>query len=272
MPLFRLHSRRPRRSRRFHPQSCALSLRFQKPDVLKTLTGALAAAAVLGLWTGSALSARAQDSGSGANGAAGAQGNVADKRVSIDAEDATLASVITTLMRSVGANYTLDDSLRQIRVTAHLHDLPLQTTLDVLLRSVAPPTTYHVENGIYRFGPRVEPNAPAAEGVAAPENGLNTNGIRHIQVARVNFIDAAEAARLLGGIPIRTSDGQTYGLVDPNKLGLVGPTNGGAAGAGAGGAAGSAGPAGAQGTGAAGATVPANFLDYLWIVNAGALR
>lgn len=254
------------------PQLRLQPLPLQRSGILQMLTGTLAATALMGLWTGSALPARAQDSGSGANGAAGLQGNIADKRVSIDAEDATLASVITTLMRGVGANYTLDNSLRQIRVTAHLHDLPLQTTLDVLLRSVAPPTTYRVENGIYRFGPRVEPSAPAAEGPAMPENGLNTSGIRHIQVARVNFIDAAEAARLLGGIPIRTSDGQTYGLVDPNKPGLVGPASGGAAGAGAGGAAGNTGPAGAQGAGATGATVPANFLDYLWIVNAGAMR
>ncbi len=258
------------------PQLRSQSLFLQGSGALKTLPRALAAAALAGLWTGSALPARAQDNRSGANGTAGAQTNIADKRVSIDAEDATLASVITTLMRSVGANYTLDNSLRQIRVTAHLHDLPLNTTLDVLLRSVAPPTTYRVENGIYRFGPRVEPSAPAAEGVAAPENGLNTSGIRHIQVARVNFIDAAEAARLLGGIPLRT-DGQTYGLVDPNKMGLVGPSSGGATGTGAGGAqtgnaVGSAGPGGAQGAGTGGAAVPANFLDYLWIVNAGAMR
>lgn len=214
-------------------------------------------------------SARAQNTTGDASGTASAIGA---KRVSVDAEDATLASVITVLMQNVGANYTLDASLRQIRVTVHLHNLPLQTTLDVLLRSAAFPVMVRIENGIYNFLPRPAADTPVAETIAAPNNGINPGGIRHIQVARVNFIDAAEAARLLGGIPIVTS-GQTYGLVDPNKLGLVGPSSGGAAGS-AGGAAGagtatSGGTPGA-GAGNASATVPANFLDYLWIVNAGA--
>ena len=220
-------------------------------------------------------SARAQNTTSDASGTATA---IAAKRVSVDAEDATLASVITALMQNVGANYTLDNTLRQIRVTAHLHNLPLQTTLDVLLRGATPPVMVRVENGVYSFLPRPAADAPAAESVAAPNDIFNPGGIRHIQVARVNFIDAAEAARLLGGIPIVTS-GQTYGLVDPNKLGLIGPGSGSAAGnrgnaaGGAAGGAGTAAPGGTPGTagaGASSATVPANFLDYLWIVNAGA--
>ena len=198
------------------------------------------------------------------NAASGVE-QMAAKRVSVDVEDATLASVITALMQNAGASYTLDPALRQVRVTAHLHDLPLHTTLDVLLRSVTPPMMYRVENGIYAFLPRAEPVMPVAENIAAPNDVYNPGGIRHIQVARVNFIDAAEAARLLGGIPIVTS-GQTYGLVDPNKMGLVGPSSGGATGpaggtSGAAGAAGAgaAGAGGAPGAGNASATVPANF-------------
>ena len=137
-----------------------------------------------------------------------------DKVVSVDAEDATLASVLTTLMQSVGASYTLDNSLRAVRVTAHLHNLRLDTTLEVLLRSALPPYTYRYENGVYSFIPKAEPIAPEIVGTEN-EGTPALSGLKHIQVVKVNFIDAALAAQILGGIPIRTPEGQTYGLVDP---------------------------------------------------------
>lgn len=137
-----------------------------------------------------------------------------DKVVSVDAEDATLASVLTTLMQSVGASYTLDNSLRAVRVTAHLHNLRLDTTLEVLLRSALPPYTYRYENGVYSFIPKAEPIAPEIVGTEN-EGTPALSGLKHIQVVKVNFIDAALAAQILGGIPIRTPEGQTYGLVNP---------------------------------------------------------
>ena len=197
-----------------------------------------------------------------------------DKRVSIDAEEATLSSVLTTLMKSVGANYTLDNSLRSLRVTAHLHNLRLETALDVLLRSVAPPAMYRLEEGVYQFKLKIEPALPEPSVVGSDNTELPQSGVRHLQVARVYFIDAAEAALILGGIPIR-STGQTYGLVDPNKLGIAGVSSG-AAGTGSGGSA-AGGAVGANGQAANGQTtnaqntvLPANLFDYLWIVNAGA--
>ena len=180
----------------------------------------------------------------------------ADKRISIDAQDATLASVLTTLMKGVGANYTLDNSLRSVRVTAHLHNLRLETALDVLLRSVAPPATYRLEEGVYQFTLKSETALPEPSAVGASGDPLPQSGVRHLQVARVYFIDAAEAALILGGIPIRAT-GQTYGLVDPNKLGIAG-VNSGATGA------------NSQSTNAQNTTLPANLFDFLWIVNAGA--
>jgi hypothetical protein len=196
----------------------------------------------------------------------------ADKRVSIDAEDATLSSVLTMLMKSVGANYTLDSSLRALRVTAHLHDLRLKTALDVLLRSVAPPVTYRLEDGVYQFQLKSESALPEPDAVGPVSDTSPQSGVHHLQVARVYFIDAAEAALILGGIPIRAT-GQTYGLVDPNKLGIVGVSSGATGGTGNAGN----GPAGTNGQAANGQTtngqntaLPANLFDYLWIVNAGA--
>ena len=196
-----------------------------------------------------------------------------EKAVSIDAEDATLASVITTLMQSVGANYTLDNSLRTIRVTAHLHNIRLDIALNILLRSANPPITYRYENSVYSFLPKVEPTAP--EIIGTDNDGTPTlPGLKHIQVVRVNFIDAAFAARILGGIPIRASEGQTYGLVDPLKLNGaitapgIGGTSGGGNGAGGAQQPGNGNPA--SGGNGQSSTLPSNLFDYLWIVNAGA--
>ncbi len=195
------------------------------------------------------------------------------KAVTVDAENATLASVITTLMQSVGANYTLDNSLRTIRVTAHLHNIRLDIALNVLLRNANPPITYKYEDSVYSFFPKVEP--PAPEIVGSANEGLPVlSGLRHIQVVRSNFMDAAVLAQILGGIPIRAPEGQTYGLVDPAKLNgaistpLNGGANGGSAGAG-GSVQGGNNPAGGNGQNSA---LPANLFDYIWIVNAGAYR
>ena len=195
------------------------------------------------------------------------------KIVSVDAENATLAGVITTLMQNVGANYTLDNSLRTIRVTAHLHNIRLDLALNVLLRSANPPITYKYEDSVYSFFPKVEPPAPEIVG-GENEGQPVLGGLRHIQVVRSNFMDAAVLAQILGGIPIRAPEGQTYGLVDPAKLNgaislpLSGGANGGSAGAG------SAGPGGGNPAGSNGqnSTLPANLFDYIWIVNAGAYR
>ncbi len=200
---------------------------------------------------------------------------IAQRQVTIDAEDATLYSVLTTLMQSVGANYTLATELREVRVTAHLHGLRLETALDVLLRGATPAYTYQVTDGVYRFMIKTEPITPQEER-SAPMDTRPQSGIHHLQVTKVNFIDAAEVARILGGIPIRTSNGQTYGLIDPTKFnGRVGETSGGtgggngSTGTGANGAqSGNAGAIG--GTNGASGTLPVNLFDYLWIVNAGA--
>lgn len=234
--------------------------------ILGTLTGVILAGAAL---IGQPTLVKAQASGQNNDASAIKNEDILAKRVSVDVENADLASVLKTLMKSAGANYTLDNSLRAVSITAHLNNLRLDITLAILLRSSTPAAMYKVEEGVYRFLLKPETPDPTPLETNTPADDPNTSrGVKHIHVVRVNFIDAAEVARLLGGISLR-SDGQTYGLIDPAKFdGRVG-TNGTGSGLGAGN---SGGPGGAKGGTAngQGATVPANFLDYLWIVNAGA--
>ena len=215
--------------------------------------------------------AQAQETGNSKNTPASSL----QKMVYVDAEDATLASVITTLMQSIGANYTLDNSLRTIRVTAHLHNVRLDIALNILLRNSNPPFTYRYENSVYSFIPKVVPTTPELIGTEIGGEATLT-GLRHIQVVRSNFIDAAMLAQILGGIPIRAPEGQTYGLVDPLKLnGAI--TSPATSGAGSGSSGAGSGLPTAGGNPAAGgnnqnSTLPANLFDYIWIVNAGAYR
>lgn len=232
---------------------------------LRILTGVIFAVSAL---AGQPIYARAQDNSQNKDTSV-TQNNkpnedILAKHVSVDAEDATLTSVLTTLMKSAGANYTLDNSLRAVSITAHLHNLRLDITLDILLRSSTPAAIYRVEEGVYRFLLKPETPAPTPLETNPLDYDPNSSrGIKHIQVVRVNFIDAAEVARLLGGISLFTN-GQTYGLIDPAKFdGRVGGSGTGGLGAGNNGA-------NSGGGNVQGGTVPANFLDYLWIVNAGA--
>lgn len=232
---------------------------------------ALSLPALLAMGLTAGLPGRAQE----ASGAQKSPASSLEKMISVDAENATLASVITTLMQNVGANYTLDNSLRAVRVTAHLHNVRLDIALNILLRNSTPPMTYRYENSVYSFLPKVEPTAP--EIIGTENEGQPTlSGLKHIQVVRSNFMDAAVLAQILGGIPIRAPEGQTYGLVDPAKLNgaITSPLNGGA-GSGGNGAGGMLSPGGgnpASGGGSQISTLPANLFDYIWIVNAGAYR
>jgi hypothetical protein len=159
------------------------------------------------------------------------KGGIADRRVSVIVEDATLASVLKTLMQSVDADYTLAPELRRITVTAHLTNLPLRIALDTLLRSGSAPATYHVENGVYFFTLRTETSAQI-ESEPSETPLPNPAGVGQIHTVRVNFIDAGEAARLFGGMAFMV-EGQSYGVVNPSLPGgIFGPRGGAGAAAG----------------------------------------
>lgn len=95
---------------------------------------------------------------------------ISNQPIRLDLENADLYSAMKLLFAQIKANYTLDPTLRQSPVTAHLSNVPFQIALDTLLRSVNSPVplTYRVESGIYSIVEKrestdanPEPNAPA---------------------------------------------------------------------------------------------------------------
>jgi hypothetical protein len=142
----------------------------------------------------------------------------ADKLVSLDVEETSLLSAIKLLMKSAQADYTIDNALRGAIVTAHLTNMRLRAALDTLLKASSLPAAYRYEDGIYNFIPRVETletTLPAEPGPEAPAETSEP----HLAIIKVNFVDPALIARLLGGTVIQ-SMGQSYGLV--NFVGLSG--------------------------------------------------
>jgi type II secretory pathway component HofQ len=77
-------------------------------------------------------------------------------RITLNLESASVADALKLLFRSVGYNYTLDESVVGGYVTVSLKDVTFETALRTILRSANPPLTYRVDGGVYIITPRVE--------------------------------------------------------------------------------------------------------------------
>ena len=94
------------------------------------------------------------------NGAAG----LADKKVTVDADGVKLAEALPPLMKSVGADFVVDNSLKDVTVSVHLSNVRFQAALDTLVKVCSQPVMYKLVDGVYHFLPRVdEPEPPRAE-------------------------------------------------------------------------------------------------------------
>src|SRR5579884_2111894 len=104
--------------------------------------------------------ARAQD-----NGGQTSTGTENTRRISLDAESMNLYTALELLFREAKIqNYTLDPSLKQNVVTAHLHDIPFNAALDILLKNSGLPLTVEENNGVYSIVPKKElEQAPTPE-------------------------------------------------------------------------------------------------------------
>jgi len=104
------------------------------------------------------LSARAQDNPPLDSNAGGSSANdpTAFKKIDLDLESTNLFYALKLLFSQVKANFTIDESLKALTVTAHLSQVPFRVALDTLLKSTGTPLTYKAENGIYTVIPKVE--------------------------------------------------------------------------------------------------------------------
>src|SRR3974390_1309441 len=97
------------------------------------------------------------------------QSDPASKKIDLDLESTNLYYGLKLLFSQVKANFTIDESLKSLTVTAHLTQVPFRIALETLLKSTSTPLTYRVENGIYSVILKVE-EAPAPEDVKSTTN------------------------------------------------------------------------------------------------------
>ena len=137
----------------------------------------------------------AQDGGNGSN-------DITNKRVSLNLDGADIRSALRLLFDSVGANYTLDNSIEGT-VTVSLHDVPFHVALDSLLRSTSStmPLTYRVENGVYQIMMKQQQQNNYYNQQQNNTNNQQTSTAsqQHTVKIPVNFADAADIATAFGG-------------------------------------------------------------------------
>jgi hypothetical protein len=84
------------------------------------------------------------------------------QKISLDLESSNLYYGLKLLFSQVKCNFTLDESLKGLTVTAHFTDVPFRIALETLLKSTSTTLTYKVENGIYSVFP-IEEQKPSKE-------------------------------------------------------------------------------------------------------------
>src|SRR5580700_9965726 len=149
---------------------------------------------VLGI-TAAPICARAQDDGGGTGGA----NDPANKKIDLDLESTNLYYGLKLLFSQVKANFTIDESLKSLTVTAHLTQVPFRVALETLLKSTSTPLTYKVENGIYSVVPKVEEAAPAPETDNKEAPGTGANGGYKFGLIRPSNLSATDIVQAFGG-------------------------------------------------------------------------
>jgi hypothetical protein len=129
-------------------------------------------------------------------------------RITLNLESASVADALKLLFRSVGYNYTLDESVVGGYVTVSLKDVTFETALRTILRSANPPLTYRVDGGVYIITPRVETyetttTEPLVEEQPQPQIRTEKISLQHL--------DSLAIAQLLGGNAVALNQtGWTY--------------------------------------------------------------
>ena len=110
--------------------------------------------------------------------------------------------VLPDLMKSVGADYSLDGGIRDARVTIHITGAKFKPTLDTMMKVCDMAVTYRVEKGLYHFMALADapplPRAPATGRPEAPARpGPRYNGGDPLAAAvsdLIQFLSGCEPA------------------------------------------------------------------------------
>ncbi len=195
---------------------------------------ALAALSVAVLGLAAPVKSMAQDDSGTTQGA----GDSKMQKIDLDLESSNLYYGLKLLFSQVKANFTIDESLNSLTVTAHLTQVPFRTALETLLKSTSTPLTYKIENGIYSVLPKVE--TVDGEQIDISNNNVQTEpaGGWKFGVIRPGSLSAADIVQAFGGHIVTVGYTPTFGQ------GGLGGSNGQFGGFGGGGGVGSFGSGG----------------------------
>ncbi len=74
-----------------------------------------------------------------------------DLKVSIDADSANLVATLRSLMKSIKANFVIDDSLNDGKVSINVKEIPFKTALKLLIKVSSLPIEWDHKDGIFHF-------------------------------------------------------------------------------------------------------------------------
>ncbi len=132
--------------------------------------------------------------------------------VSLDCENARLVDILPDLMKSANADYALDSSIKNVKVSLHVAGVPLKSVVAAIVKAASSPISCKVNLGLFHFTPKTEPDKPAdgAPDKPAPRRpGPKYNGGDPIAAATselITFLTGSEIA--LGG---RNPNAQGFG-------------------------------------------------------------
>ena len=127
------------------------------------------------------------------------------RSVTINLQNAPVQTVLRSLFRSAGKNFTIDPNVSGT-VTVDVNQVPFDTALSAVLAGTSPPLDAPLENGIYHVGvSRPQAQAQAAPAAATPSTATDPHHayripIAHYDVAYMAYLVAAFSQK--GGLPI----------------------------------------------------------------------
>lgn len=142
-------------------------------------------------------------------------GDISQRPVTLDLQDADIRAALKLLFNSVGANYSIDSSI-QGTITVKLTNTPFEVALRTILGQLK--LTFRVEGGVYNIIPKEDPKP-----VDIPTGGVDTGPTIDTptkQVAKIIIYvtDPAALVTLFGGsiIPV---EGIGYGVQSGGGMG-----------------------------------------------------
>lgn len=130
-------------------------------------------------------------------------GNPLSKIVDMDFKDAPLSSAIEMLFKESGISYTVDPSIQQLKVTAVLKNVTLETAITQMLNAAGAKFSVDAQ-GVYHIGGLPQqvylPRAQAAPGPPMASSS-NTNAAFRSQVVNTKYISAGQAADVISNTP-----------------------------------------------------------------------